>query len=83
MRHQLATADLLVLADFNYGMLPDEFVTELVSMAKGNGVFIVADSQCSSQLGNVGRFKGADLLTPTEHEARVSARSRFRFGCVS
>lgn len=76
LRHQLATADLLVLADFNYGMLPDEFVTELVSMAKGNGVFIVADSQCSSQLGNVGRFKGADLLTPTEHEARVSLQDQ-------
>lgn len=72
LRHQLASADLLVLADFNYGMLPDEFVTELVSMAKGKGVFVAADSQCSSQLGNVGRFKGADLLTPTEHEARVS-----------
>ncbi|MGB0585408.1 MAG: PfkB family carbohydrate kinase [Limisphaerales bacterium] len=76
LRHQLAMADLLVLADFNYGMLPDEFVTELISMAKGQGVFIAADSQCSSQLGNVGRFKGADLLTPTEHEARVSLQDQ-------
>ena len=76
LRHQLAKADLLVLADFNYGMLPDEFVTELISIAKGKGVFIAADSQCSSQLGNVGRFKGADLLTPTEHEARVSLQDQ-------
>ena len=72
LKQQLASADLLVLSDFNYGMLPNEFVTELVSMAKGKGVFVAADSQCSSQLGNVGRFKRADLLTPTEHEARIS-----------
>ena len=76
LRHQLAKADLLVLADFNYGMLPDEFVTELISIAKGKGALIAADSQCSSQLGNVGRFKGADLLTPTEHEARVSLQDQ-------
>ena len=56
-------------ATYTYSSNPKEFVTELISIAKGKGVFIAADSQCSSQLGNVGRFKGADLLTPTEHKA--------------
>ena len=34
----------------------------------------VADSQTSSQVGDVTRFKNMYLLTPTEHEARVGLR---------
>jgi bifunctional ADP-heptose synthase (sugar kinase/adenylyltransferase) len=33
---------------------------------------MVADSQSSSQIGDVSRFKGAALLTPTEREARIA-----------
>ena len=33
---------------------------------------ICADSQSSSQIGNISRFIGVDLLTPTEREARLS-----------
>ncbi len=33
---------------------------------------MVADSQSSSQVGDVSRFKGAKLLTPTEREARIA-----------
>jgi bifunctional ADP-heptose synthase (sugar kinase/adenylyltransferase) len=39
-------------------------------------VLMVADSQSSSQSGDVTRFKGMDLLTPTEHEARVSLHNQ-------
>ena len=42
---------------------------------------IVADSQASSQMGDVSRFKGAALMTPTEHEARLAVRD-FRSGLV-
>ena len=72
LQSQLKDADLLVLADFNYGTLPNEFVDRLIAEARKSGVFVVADSQSSSQLGNIGRFQGVDLVTPTEHEARVS-----------
>ena len=37
---------------------------------------MVADSQSSSQLGDISRFKGMDLITPTEREARISTRNR-------
>lgn len=65
---------LLVLSDFNYGCLPQALVDELCSRARSAGLFIAADSQSSSQFGDVARFAGVDLLTPTEHEARVSLR---------
>lgn len=72
LKTELAQSDLLIMSDFNYGLFPDEFVERLTSEARKSGVFIAADSQCSSQIGNVKRFKGVDILTPTEHEARVS-----------
>ncbi len=64
--------DLLVFSDFNYGCLPDRLVNGLVQAAKEKGIFISADSQSSSQVGNIGRFQGVDLITPTEREARIS-----------
>jgi len=69
-------ADLLVFSDFNYGCLPQPLVDKITVMAKSRGVLLAADSQSSSQLGDIGRFQGMDLLTPTEHEARLAMRSR-------
>ena len=34
-----------------------------------------ADSQSSSQTGDISRFKEMDFLFPTEHEARISLRN--------
>jgi len=72
----LPSMDLLLLSDFNYGMLPQEVVDELITIAKINQVVVAADSQSSSQLGDVGRFKGVNLLLPTEREARISTQNR-------
>ncbi len=71
----LADADLLVLSDFNYGCLPQPVVERVTEMAKAHAVLIAADSQSSSQLGDISRFVGMDLITPTEREARIAARN--------
>ena len=68
-------ADLLVFSDFNYGCLPQTLVDQIITIAKSRGMLMVADSQSSSQIGNIARFKGMNLLTPTEHEARISTRN--------
>ena len=72
----LVGADLLVFSDFNYGCLPQPLVDQLVTLAKNRGVLVAADSQSSSQVGDISRFKGMDLITPTEREARISTRNR-------
>lgn len=72
----LHDADLLVFSDFNYGCLPQLVVDQIAELAKARGVMMAADSQSSSQVGNIGRFKGMNLLTPTEREARISTRNR-------
>ena len=72
----LNEVNLLVFSDFNYGCLPQALVEKIITLAKQNNVFLAADSQSSSQVGDIGRFKNMDLLTPTEHEARISTRNR-------
>lgn len=69
-------AHLLVFSDFNYGCLPQAMVDKIIPMAKARGLMLAADSQSSSQVGDIGRFKQMDLLTPTEREARISTRNR-------
>jgi rfaE bifunctional protein kinase chain/domain len=72
----LDDVDLLVFSDFNYGCLPQPLIEHIVPLARSRGVTMAADSQSSSQVGDIGRFKGMDLLTPTEREARISTRNR-------
>lgn len=75
LENAIEKADLLVFSDFNYGCLPQPLVDQIASMARRHGVVLAADSQSSSQVGDISRFRGMDLLTPTEREARISMRS--------
>ncbi len=71
----LADANLLVFSDFNYGCLPQLLIDKVTEKAKAHDVMLAADSQSSSQLGDISRFTGMDLITPTEREARISVRN--------
>ncbi|OSO97099.1 ADP-heptose synthase [Cylindrospermopsis raciborskii CENA303] len=71
----LNTTDVLVFSDFNYGCLPQTLVESIVTLAKQHKVMMAADSQSSSQVGDISRFQGMDLITPTEREARISTRN--------
>jgi bifunctional ADP-heptose synthase (sugar kinase/adenylyltransferase) len=68
--------DLLIFSDFSYGNLPAELVGKIMSLAMEHNVLIAADSQSSSQVGNLSKFSGAFLVTPTEREARVELRDQ-------
>lgn len=67
--------DLLILSDFSYGVISNTLAASLISIAKEAKVFVAADSQTSSQIGNIGKFQGVDLITPTELEARLEVRN--------
>jgi len=67
--------DLLIFSDFNYGVLPQELVNKICKLFENTKVIISADSQSSSQSGNISRFKNINLITPTEYEARISIRN--------
>lgn len=70
----LEKSDLVIFSDFNYGCLPQGVVDDLVESCKQKEIPMVADSQSSSQMGDVSRFKDMMLLTPTEREARLAVR---------
>ena len=70
----LDRADVMIFSDFNYGCLPQELVNRAIVAAKNKNVMLLADSQSSSQTGDVSRFNGMKLITPTEREARLAIR---------
>ncbi|MDO8771196.1 MAG: PfkB family carbohydrate kinase [Burkholderiaceae bacterium] len=70
----LAKTDLLIFSDFNYGCLPQSLVAEVIDACRQRNILMVADSQSSSQMGDVSRFTDMMLLTPTEREARLAVR---------
>ena len=72
LRDILSEADLVVFSDFNYGCLPQELVNDVMQLCKLNNIPMVADSQSSSQVGDVSRFMDMMLITPTEREARLA-----------
>jgi rfaE bifunctional protein kinase chain/domain len=72
----LKGAQILIFSDFSYGALPQTVVDDLTMYANQNRILIAADSQSSSQQGDIARFKRSALLTPTEHEARLALRDQ-------
>ena len=69
-------SDLLVFSDFNYGCLPQRVVDNCTELAIKGNVIRIADSQSSSQVGDVSRFKGMTLISATEREVRISLRDK-------
>lgn len=68
----LRETDILLFSDFNYGCLPQHVVDALTQAAAKAGVWMGADSQASSQIADISRFRGMNLITPTEREARLA-----------
>jgi rfaE bifunctional protein kinase chain/domain len=73
--------DLIIFSDFNYGCLPQSLVDQVTSFCLEKGIMMVADSQSSSQIGDVSRFQGMTVVTPTEREARFAVHD-FESGLV-
>ena len=61
----------VVFSDFRHGIFNRRTIPGLTA-AIPPGAFRVADSQVASRWGNILEFKGFDLLTPNEREARFS-----------
>lgn len=70
---QIATTrtDGVVFSDFRHGIFNKKTIPDLIS-AIPHAAYRVADSQVASRWGNILDFKGFDLITPNEKEARFS-----------
>ncbi len=63
--------DAVIYSDFRHGIFNRDSIPELLA-AIPHDVFRVADSQVASRWGNILDFKGFDLITPNEREARFA-----------
>jgi rfaE bifunctional protein kinase chain/domain len=63
--------DAIVFSDFRHGIFNPATIP-LLAKAIPAGLFRVADSQVASRWGNITEFKGFDLITPNEREARFA-----------
>lgn len=73
--------DLIVFSDFSYGCLPQRLIDKIIELGVSNNIMMVADSQSSSQTGDISKFKNMTLVTPTEREARLGVND-FESGLV-
>ena len=65
-------ADCVVFSDFNYGVLPQILVDKLIDLCQRRSTPFFADSQSSSQIGDISRYTGAEIIFATEREARLA-----------
>ena len=63
--------DAVVFSDFRHGIFNRQTIPQLTESLPAD-VFRVADSQVASRWGNILDFKGFDLITPNEREARFA-----------
>jgi len=68
---QGTAADAVVFSDFRHGIFNRQTIPTLIGAIPDN-TYRVADSQVASRWGNVLDFKGFDLITPNEREARFA-----------
>ena len=62
----------ILISDFVYGVITPNLIASITKISKRFNIPIFADIQCSSQYGNILKFKNFELLCPNEREARIA-----------
>lgn len=70
----LKNMDVIIFSDFSYGVLTKKVASEVLLISKKAGIFVAADSQSSSQVGDLSKFESVDFVTSTEREARIELK---------
>jgi rfaE bifunctional protein kinase chain/domain len=81
IKKDINNIDLIIFSDFSYGVLPIDLIDNISTLGKEHNILMVADSQSSSQVGDISKFKDMTLVTPTEREIRL-ALNDFESGLV-
>ena len=72
INQKLDIYDLIIFSDFSYGVLSHNLINNLIVLGSNKKIMMSADSQSSSQIGDISKFKNMTLITPTEREIRLS-----------
>lgn len=63
--------DGIIISDFVYGVITEKVLNKIFEISKVKNIKVFGDVQCSSQTGDVTKFRDIELITPTEKEARI------------
>ena len=80
-RENISKFDLIIFSDFSYGVLTNKIIKDITKLGIEHSVLMCGDSQSSSQVGDISKFKNMTLVTPTEREIRLSLND-FESGLV-
>lgn len=76
IKHIAPNVSSILICDFVYGVITPRIISEIIKIAKKHDLLLFGDLQCSSQVGNITKFKHFDLICPTEREARISLSNK-------
>ena len=62
----------VLISDFVYGVITPRILKVISELSTKHSLLVFGDLQCSSQVGNVSKFKNFDLICPTERESRIA-----------
>ena len=68
--------DGIVVSDFAYGVITPKIISKIIELANKYNLKIFGDTQCSSQIGLVTKFRNFTLLCPNEKEARIALQDK-------
>lgn len=66
----------IVISDFVYGVVTPRILEGVKKIIKKYNLMIFGDLQCSSQVGNITKFKNFSLICPNEKEARFALQEK-------
>lgn len=68
--------DGIVISDFAYGVITPKIIKKVIELSKKYNIKVFGDTQCSSQIGLITKFKDFTLLCPNEKEARIALQDK-------
>ncbi len=72
VKDSIESIDLILFSDFSYGLLSNTLIKKITKLGLEKEIYMAADSQSSSQVGDISKFTNMTLVTPTEREIRLS-----------
>ncbi len=76
LKETISEVQGILISDFVYGVITPRVLEAITELSKQHSLLVFGDLQCSSQVGNVSKFKNFDLICPTERESRIALASQ-------
>ena len=75
VKEQIEKANIVIISDFQYGVIDKDLGEYIINLAHTHEKKVLVDMQCSTQNGRLTKYKDADIIFPTEKEARITTEN--------